>query len=343
MRRLFPESGHPPSWDGKAAALALFLMCLNGLAAPGGYLVDAISDEFDTKVSEMWGPGLRGMPESLVIQDGVLSLRSVDNGDDDYPSAEDMICTYANQLGQPLSAADGPSVVGWVWLPPFSEWPTGTNASGFREWLGLRVTAYDDTMPYYSGSYWPGIYVATDDAGPCFIARVGDGYSPDITIGRVAASGWWTMGLSWNAQGRTQYYAAPGRVTLTEADLLHTTPTHDSPIMNRSIDQLLGTFLALRMTLTDPPTGQLSPDWRIDRIGVYVKTPPALPQIIPSIQNGWFHLAVAGCSRGFRYVLQASDDLSSRWQDVHSELSDGGGWTFEEPTSNQRFYRIFHP
>jgi len=331
----------PSSLAGKAAAMVLLLICAKVLAAPSGYLVDAISDEFDTKISEMWGPGLRGMPESLVIQDGVLSLRSVDNGDDDYPSAEDMICTYANQLGQPLSAADGPSVVGWVWLPPFNEWPTGMNASGFREWLGLRVTAYDDSMPYYSGSYWPGIYVATDDAGPCFIARVGDGYAPDITIGRVTASGWWTLGLSWNTQGRTQYYAAPGRVTLTEENLLHTTPTYALPVMNRSIDQLLGTFLALRMTY--PPTGQLSSDWRIDRIGVYVKTPPALPQIIPSVQNDQYHLEVTGCSRGFRYVLQASDDLSNNWQEVHSVLSDGGSWTYLEVPSNQRFYRVFHP
>ena len=79
------------------------------------------------------------------------------------------------------------------------------NASGLREWLGLRVTAYDSCMPFYNGLYWPGIYVANDDNGPCFIARVGDGFAPDVTIGRIATAGWWTLGLGWNADGRTEY------------------------------------------------------------------------------------------------------------------------------------------
>jgi hypothetical protein len=317
----------------------LLILSTNSLAAPGGYLVDAISDEFDT-LGAMWGPGLRGMPESLTIQNGILSFRSVDNGDDPYPSAEDMICTYANQIGQPLSSVDGPSVVAWVWLPPFAEWPTGTNASGFREWFGLRVTAYDAGLPFYSGLYWPGIYVATDDGGPCFIARVGDGYGPDITIGRIATSGWWTLGLSWNAEGRTEYYAAPGRVTLTQSNLLHTTPTYDPPEANRFIDQLVGTFLALRMTY--PSTGQLSPDWRIDRIGVYVKTPPSLPRINLRMQNGGVHLDIAGCSRGFCYLLQASGDLAN-WNVVKSVLSDGSVWSYQESASSRRFYRVIRP
>jgi hypothetical protein len=33
---------------------------------PGGYLVEAISDECDT-VNPIWGPGLRGMPEFLFL------------------------------------------------------------------------------------------------------------------------------------------------------------------------------------------------------------------------------------------------------------------------------------
>jgi hypothetical protein len=237
-------------------------------AAPGGSLVAAISDEFDT-LRPTWAPGLRGMPESLTIHDGVLSMRSVDNGDDAYPSAEDMLCTYADQIGHSLNAASGPSIVAQVWFPPFNEWPTGTNPSGLREWFGLRVTAFDAGLPYFSGLYWPGIYAATDDAGPCFIARVGDGFAPDITIGRIHTAGWWTLGLAWNKEGRTEYYAAPGRVTLTRADLLHTTPTYETAEANRSLDRVVGTFLAIRMT--DPPTGQLSPDWMLDSVRVYVE------------------------------------------------------------------------
>ena len=182
-------------------AITLLLLSTTAVALPGGHVVDAISDEFDT-LSPMWGPGLRGMPEFLTIQDGILSIRSVDDGDDLYPSAEDMTSSYAEQLGRPLEAAEGPGVVAWVWLPPFEEWPRGTNAAGFREWFGVRVTAYDSSQPSFGGLYWPGIYIATDDNGPCFIARVGDGFGADTTIGRITAPGWWTVGLSWSAEGR---------------------------------------------------------------------------------------------------------------------------------------------
>jgi hypothetical protein len=247
---------------------ALIFLAASAAAAPGGTLLAAISDEFDT-LKPIWTPGLRGMPEFLTIHDGVLSMRSVDNGDDAYPSAEDMLCTYADQIGRSLDASERPSIVAQVWFPPFDQWPTGTNASGLREWLGLRVTAHDAGLPDNSGNYWPGIYVGNDDAGPCLIARVGDGYAPDITIGRITTAGWWTLGLSWNKDGRLECYAAPGRVTLTQADLLHTTPDQPNPDDNRSLDQVVGTFLALRMT--DPATGQLSPDWMLDSVRVYVK------------------------------------------------------------------------
>jgi hypothetical protein len=321
------------------AATKFFVLSATALAAPGGYVVDAISDEFET-LSAMWGPGLRGMPEFLVIQVGILSIRSIDDGDDAYPSAEDMTSTYANQLGRSLEAAEGPSVIAWVWLPPFEEWPQGVNAAGFREWMGFRVTAYDESLPSLGGFYFPGIYVATDDDGPCLIARVGDGFGPDVTIGRVTAAGWWTFGLAWNEEGRTEYYAAPGRVTLTNNHLLHTTPTFDQPEANRSMDQLVGNYLALRMTY--PPTGQLSPDWRVDAIRVHVKAAPLLPTITPSLQDQAFRLDMAGCARGFRYVLEASVDLLS-WTPVGEIISDGQDWIVREPASDHRFYRVALP
>jgi hypothetical protein len=248
--------------------VALTFLPSIGRAVPGGNLIAAISDEFDT-LKPMWIAGLRGLPETLTVQNGLLSIRSVDNGDDAYPSAEDMLCMYADQLGRPLNASERPSIVAQVWLPPFDQWPTGVNDSGYREWFGLRAIAYDAALPDNNGLYWPGIYVATDDAGPCLIARVGDGYTDDITFGRISAPGWWTLGIAWNKEGRLECYAAQGRVALTKNDLLHTTPTNPTALENRSLTQLMGTFLALRMT--SPPTGQLSTDWRMDFVRTFVK------------------------------------------------------------------------
>jgi hypothetical protein len=169
---------------------------------------------------------------------------------------------------------------------------------------------------------------------------VGDGFGPDVTIGRVVVSGWWTLGLAWNEEGRTEYYAAPGQVILTSNDLLYTTPTFDMPEANRSMDQLVGNFLALRMTY--PPTGQLSPNWSVDSIRVYVKTAPALPRLTPSREEGDFRLDITGCERGFRYVLQASEDLWN-WSSVAAVVSDGSAWSFREPASDHRFYRVARP
>lgn len=280
------------------------------------------------------------MPEFRFAQDGVLSIRSVDNGDDDYPSAEDMISTYADQIGRALAASEGPSVVAWIWAPPFEQWPTGVNASGLREWFGVRVTVYDANLPMTGGFYFPGIYFATDEQGPCLIARVGDGYAPDVTIGRVSTSGWWTIGLSWNSAGVTEYYAARGRVSLTSNDLLHTTPAFAEPAANRSIDQLIGNFIALRMTY--PPTGQPSPEWRMDNFRVYVSATPILPQVVPFIDGNERQLQITGGSRGFRYLLQVSGDLNG-WETVEDFIGDGATSTFSVSAPGLRFFRVARP
>ncbi|HEY4282011.1 MAG TPA: hypothetical protein VGM62_03035 [Chthoniobacterales bacterium] len=319
---------------------AMFILSAAGcLAAPWGYLVDALSDECDT-INPIWEPGLRGMPEVLTIQSGALSVRSIDNGDDPYPSAEDMITTYSNQIGRALDASEGPSITAQIWLPPFDQWPSGVNASEFREWFGIRVTAYDADLPVDYSLYWPGIYIATDDNGPCLIARVGDSYAPDVTIGRITTDGWWTVGLAFNSQGITEYYAAPGRVALTDADRLHVTPTFSDPVANRSIDQLIGNFIALRMTY--PPTGQLSPNWLVDNFRVYVKTPPKLPVLSPHVQGGTDNIGVTAGSRGFRYLLQRSEDLAG-WDTVTNYVSDGQDWTYSGAVSGRAFFHVRLP
>jgi len=312
---------------------------ISSFAAPGGYLVEGVSDECDT-INPIWTPGLRGMPEFLSVTDGVLSIRSIDNGDDPYPSAEDMVTTYSDQIGRSFEAAEQPSITAWIRVPPFDQWPTGVNASDFREWFGIRVTAYDAALPIDSGLYWPGIYVATDDQGPCLIARVGDGYADDVTIGRITTDGWWTVGLAFSSAGVTEYYAAPGRVALTDANLLHVTPHFDDQAANRSIDRLMGNFVALRLTY--PSTGQLSPNWQLDNFRVYVKSPPALPVTTPSRQGNNINIAVSAGSAGFRYKFQRSDDLAG-WDTISSYVADGTNRSYSEPASQHAYFRITLP
>lgn len=280
------------------------------------------------------------MPELLTADGGLLTIQSVDNADDPFPSAEDMISTYDEQIGRSLEAVEGPSVVTWVWLPPFAAWPGGMNAAGFREWLGFRVTAFDAELVNGSGFYWPGIFVANDDFGPVLMARVGDGYAPDVPIARVEVSGWWTLGIAFSWDGRTEYYAAPGRVPLAGVHLLHTTPTFAQPEANRTMDRLVGNFWALRMTY--PPTGQLSPAWTTDFFRVYVRAAPVLPSLHAKMNNGVAQLQIVGCQRGFRYLLQRSTDLKD-WQVIADVISDGENWRHEEPGEQQVFYRVARP
>lgn len=321
---------------GVAAMACLGTSCW---AAPGGYVVDEISDECEA-LSLIWGPGLRGMPEALTFSNGAMSIRSVDNGDDPFPSAEDMTSTYVDQIERSIEFSEGPSVVATIWLPPFSEWPAGLNAAGEREWFGFRVTAYDPSLSSNNGLYFPGTYIAADDNGPCLRARVGDGFTSDITIGRIVTAGWWTFGLSWNEQGRTEYYASPGRVVLASSHLLHTDLTYPDPAANRSIDQLVGNFFALRMTY--PPTGELSTNWMVDFIRVHVRTAPALPSLIPTVEAGQFWVHIVGCARGFRYLLQRSDDLEN-WSTVEEFVSDGAERIFSSALPGTQFYRVALP
>ena len=137
----------------------------------------------------------------------------------------------------------------------------------------------------------------------------------------------------------TEYYAAPGRVVLTDANLLHVTPKFDDPAANRSIKQLIGNFIALRMTY--PSTGRLSTNWQMDNFRVYAHT-PFLPVLTPHLRNGQIDVAITGATKGFHYLLQRSGDLV-QWDPILNYVSDGNDRTYSEAASGQAFYRVALP
>jgi hypothetical protein len=121
---------------------------------------------------------------------------------------------------------------------------------------------------------------------------------------------------------------------------LHVTSKFDDPAANRSVDELIGNFIALRTTY--PPTGELCPDWRMDNFRVYVRTPPALPKLTLHSQDQQVQLEIAGSSRGFRYLLERSTDLLS-WMTVLDYVSNGGVVERSEPAVGRMFYRVTRP
>lgn len=322
---------------------------------PGsGYIVDALSDEFEnqwsfdyannTSSNGLWYATFRGAPEQMALvasPEGAvggsaqaLQIRSVDNGDDAYPGMEDLVARlYDNTVvGHFLAHSEGPSVVGWVYLPPISLWPVGTHSFGFR------AAARDSTLISASnplGEYYPSLwtYRANDGKGYLMI-RVGDGFTPDFLVAEFTSGGWYTFGISWNALGQTEYYAAAGRVTLASGDLFYT----DSG-SGRVMEVLAYHFFSLRF----PADGSLSPDFLVDRCRVFTSVEP----IPPSIQLAFpspleVSLATAGGTPGFAYRIERSFDLSpGSWQTVAEFLNDGGtSLRLEEPAFNTGFFRL---
>ena len=80
----------------------------------------------------------------------------------------------------------------------------------------------------------------------------------------------------------------------------------------------------------------------MDNFRVYTKMAPALPLVRPERQAGNANVAIDGCSRGYRYLLQRSDDLAN-WQTALDFVSDGNVLMYSEAASARGFYRVARP
>ena len=322
---------------------------------PGyGTVIDAISDEFEPPWSYdyvnnyssngLWYVPFRGPPEILELvapPDGAvdgtttaLRLRSIDDGDDGYPGAEDLVTVFydTTALGRLLERAENPSYVAWIHLPPINTWPTGQNSFGFR------VAAWDSTLiseTNVHGEYYPSLwtYRGTDGKG-YLVARVGDGFTPDLIIGEFTSTGWFTFGISWDAEGRTEYYAAEGRGTLTSDDLIYTDTLSD-----RRIEQAVYHFFSLRF----PATGALSPDFLADRCRVFTQAVPSPPTLsIVSVANQQVSLQAQGGTPGFAWRLEKSVTLApGSWQNVETFVNGPAPHSISDSTTTDAaFYRL---
>lgn len=322
---------------------------------PGdGAVIDAISDEFESpwsydyiqnqSANGLWYVPFRGPPELLELVtppegavDGTimaLRLRSIDDGDDDDPGAEDLVTVFYDNtaFGRLLERAENPSYVAWVHLPPIATWPIGQNSFGFR------VAAWDSTLVSETnihGEYYPSLWTKRGADGKGYlVARVGDGIIPDRPIAEFDSTGWFTFGISWDAEGRTEYYAAEGRGALTSDDLIYTDTRSD-----RRIKQAVYHFFSLRF----PVTGDLSPDFLADRCRVFTKAVPNPPSLsITSVANQQISLQAQGGTPGFAWRLEKSVTLASgSWQKVGTFTNDTATHSISDSaTTNAVFYRL---
>jgi hypothetical protein len=157
---------------------------------------------------------------------GSLLMRSLYTGTPDRPSfrsqQDDFIANVRGAMGRGVPVSWLPSFVVRVYVPPFEEWERRSGNS-FALRAGAHGTRPNGKEPIEE--YWPGMWIVfhskadrryKEDAA-YFLLRAGpsgrDFKGPDIK-----QTGWWTLGMSFTADGQVHYFAKPGIDDLTAAD-----------------------------------------------------------------------------------------------------------------------------
>lgn len=330
---------------------ALSLVAGAGAAVPGtGAVVDAVSDEFEApwsfdyqtnrSANGLWYGSFRGAPETLQIvpppggsfggSEGALVLRSIDDNDDPWPTQEDLVSVFhsSTALGRALTAAEQPAVMAWVWFPPVAVWPWKPDG---QNCFGLRTAARDGGLEYYPSL----IAWHEPDGSGTLRVRIGDGVIADFGILPLPSQGgWYTLGISWNEAGRTEYYAAPGRVSLTAEDLV---------CLDNWSDREMETLEYHFFSIGYPESPDSSPDFLADRCLVFTQAIPLLPTLrVEKEGEDSVRVRVEGCAAGFGYDLERNAALQpASWDPVERWVSDGTDRTITLPAGGPAaFFRV---
>jgi len=172
-----------------------------------------------------------------------------------------------------------PSVVVRVYMPPFEKWEKRTGATfavrtdvtgTFRKPSTTRRGLFrrGPSMTSKVESFWPGMFIQfnskadgqnTEDSA-MFLIRA-DEYGQDIAGPKIAQTGWWTLGMSYTADGMVHYYASPGVDPLTPADHIISTVPYGTRVEN---------FNTLFFNIINQDDGRTwSTEWIVDNPSIY--------------------------------------------------------------------------
>ncbi len=192
--------------------------------------------------SRWFEAALRGQPDYVQRVDtppgglpgskGALMLRTLQSGIPGQPSGEDQqddfIANVRQRVGGPISVSYEPSIVTRVYLPPVEQWER-RSGSQFAMRAGVRGGSENE-------EYWPGIFIQFQNGAATktkqdsiFLVIRADGRGRDIRSIPVQSTGWWTLGMSFTADGRVHYYAKPGVDNLTADDYLASYVPYNMP------------------------------------------------------------------------------------------------------------------
>jgi len=174
--------------------------------------------------------GLEGSKQALMLR----TLRSGIPGVNTYDvQQDDLIANCIGRLRGGVPVSERPSVTVRLYLPPAEQWERRSGPHfGFRTSASTLTTG--KTRGLFSASresevepYWPGLWIhfraagqrgATSDSA--YITVRSNRMGHDFPAKEIDHFGWWTLGMSYSADGMVHYYASPGVDELTDGDYL---------------------------------------------------------------------------------------------------------------------------
>jgi hypothetical protein len=200
---------------------------------PGGYSTNGRWFEAALRGQPDYVSRVDTPPNGLPGSRGALMLRTLQSGIPGSPSGQDQqddfIANLRSRIGAYVPITYEPSLVTRVYLPPVEQWE---NRSGSQFAFRAGVRGGDEME-----EYWPGIFIqfqsetdskARTDAA--FLVIRADGRGRDIRSIAIEQTGWWTLGMSFTADGRVHYYAKPGVQDLTKDDYLASHVPYNMPV-----------------------------------------------------------------------------------------------------------------
>jgi hypothetical protein len=180
---------------------------------------------------------------------------------------DDLLMQFDRRLGRSIPIGWQPSCTVRVYLPPFEEWENRTGPQ-----FGMRADCQGRNPDGSTEAYWPGMFLLfqseTSRGVEKDFAKLsirGDRLGHDIRKRDITEPGWWTLGMSFTADGQVHYYASPGVDDLADDDYIMSS----FPYGMRAL-----TFNNFFFNVANWENGQTwSTQWVIDDPKVFVKPP----------------------------------------------------------------------
>jgi hypothetical protein len=181
---------------------------------------------------------------------------------------DDLLMLFDKKLGRSIPMAWQPSATVRVYLPPFEEWE---NRSGPQ--FGMRCDCTGRNPDGTVEAYWPGMFVLFQSEttrgmkqDSAKISCRGDRLGHDIRKVNISEPGWWTLGLSFTADGQVHYFASEGVDDLTMEDQIMSSWPYSMKCI---------TFNNFFFNVANWENGRSwSTKWVIDDPQIFVQPPP---------------------------------------------------------------------